>query len=65
MIKKIKCPCGKEFQRNVSKKERPLGRADVLKKWKLRYCDLCYAHRVRAALSAIPNVIEMIITETK
>jgi hypothetical protein len=62
-ILKLKCECGKEFERPLKYKIWHEEHYNVHFKWKLQYCDECFSKRVKASLKRLPEVLKAIIND--
>jgi len=60
---KLKCECGKDFERPLKYKIWHEKNYNVAFKWKLQYCDDCFHKRVKDALKRLPEVINAIIKD--
>lgn len=62
-ILKLKCGCGQDFERpehyQVSNDRYP----NVVFKWKLKYCDVCYKTKAEQALKRLPEILNNLIDE--
>ena len=54
---KLKCECGAEFERPIKYQEYNEKFPNVMWRWKLTYCDLCYKKRTNKALKRLPEII--------
>ena len=59
----LKCECGQSFERPMKYKEYNDKSTNVMWKWKLQYCDVCYKKRTDKALKRLPEILKALIKD--
>jgi len=59
----LTCECGNTFERPLKYKTYNENYPNVVFRWKLKYCDVCYDNKVKSALKKLPKILNAIINE--